>query len=309
MNIIPFPKRAITRPFRTELYSETLPLFVVNSFREKSWEWRRETILENGDIADDRLIVGKASDSDEPRGVLKQVHQDIWYRLLKLWDEQDYPLTPDGKWGYIETTAYELVTTLRGNNSAKHYARVRELLYDLRTTPIIRQRYYPHTDTMDEAMFSLIADVTWAGQGLDRFKRPIHNSRSCVVVSFSQLITQQFLENRVKQLLLTPYLALAKTKGRRNELAPLLYPKLDRALANKDEYNVKLTRLFAELGLRNYRYKSKRRDKIRPALDLLMGQPILGERYHLRVSLRDSADGKDYVLVAQRTAQTDLFKE
>ena len=90
-------------------------------------------------------------------------------------------------------------------------------------------------------------------------------------------------------------------------MAPLLYAKLDHELAGKDRYHIRLETLLAELGMATYRYKSKRKEKVLPSLERLKGKPIVGERYTLRVSIREAADRRDFVLEAERSApQLDL---
>lgn len=309
-NITPMPSVA-TKPFRTELYTETLPVFVANSFRGKSRSWERELRHpESGEPVLDRLIVGRGFGDETGCGVLRQTHQEIWYQILKLWNDRAYSVVTNGAatYGYLALSAYELVRTLRGSDGAEHYRRVRTLLKDLSRIPICREQHYLWRDELDQAEFTLLASVEWRGRALNpRTRIPLPHGRSEVVILLSRFVTERFLEHRVKPLLLEPYLELAgKRPGRSNQLAPLLYPKLDRELAQKDTFHKKLAPLFAELGLRAYRHKSQRKVKISPALKALNGQPICNERFTLCVELTESADGSDFVLVAHRTKQTAL---
>jgi hypothetical protein len=101
----------------------------------------------------------------------------------------------------------------------------------------------------------------------------------------------------------------APGRGRRAELACLLYTLFDHELATKDTYHITLTALAERYGMTHQRYKSDRKRPFAHAARLLDGQPILGEKYRLQVQLRDAADGKDYVLVARRQpSQLELFK-
>ena len=84
--IVPFPRRATKEPFRSDLTVEQNSLFVSNRYKKKHFvrEWK----LDNG--SEDtlrRVAIGKNNEKDEPRGVLKQAHQDVFYRLLQLWGE------------------------------------------------------------------------------------------------------------------------------------------------------------------------------------------------------------------------------
>ena len=309
-NITPMPSVA-TKPFRTELYTEALPVFVANTFRGKSRTWERTlSHPDSGEPVIDRVIVGRSFGDDTDHGVLRQTHQEVWYQLLKLWNDRSYPVVTNGTatYGFLEFSAYELVKTLRGSDGAEHYRRVRCLLKELSHVPICRQQHYQWRDELDQAEFTLLASVEWRGRALNpRTMIPFPHGRSEVIILLSRFVTERFLEHRVKPLLLQPYLALAgKGRGRSNQLAALLYPKLDRELATKDQFHKKLAPLFDELGLRPYRYKSQRKVKMGPALKALDGQPICNERYTLTVELADSADGDDFVLVARRSKQAVL---
>ena len=315
-NIVPMPNVA-TRPFRAELYTESLPLFVSSSYKGESWTYER-TLKHpaTGEPILDQVLVGRTGSQGKERGVLRQAHQECWYRLLKLWDEQGYALeTANGDtMGVLKLSQYQLVMALTGEDSSKAYLRAQELLADLSGIPIRRSQSYQWQGHSDRAKFTLIGDVTWVSKGANTEGPPRMGDRANVTISFSSFVTEQFLRKHVKQLLLTPYLELSAPKegrdkksskggsGRRSALAPLLYSKLDRELANKDRYHIRLKALFAELGMASYRYKSKRKEKIASSLERLNGKPIVGEKYKLRVSLRASSDGTDFVLEAERSA-------
>ena len=92
VNLIPMP-RVATQPFRTELYTDSLPIFVADSFRGESrfLEWSREH-PESGEPVIERLWIGRTSDTAKERGLLRQRHQRVWFHLLKLWNDLGYPL-------------------------------------------------------------------------------------------------------------------------------------------------------------------------------------------------------------------------
>ncbi len=312
-SILPMPNVA-TQPFRTELYTDGLPLFVVDTYRGGSrlFEWEL-THPESGEPVVDRVLIGSTFDDPTERGMLHQEHQEIWFHLLKIWNDCKYPVITNGEdgdaYGQIRISAGELVRLLRHNDrSARKYQRIRKLLRDLAQVPICREQHYKWQDTSDRVEFTLLAGVEWRGRRLvPQTGVPLPRGSSEVKILFSSFVTQRFLEHDIKPLLLQPYLQLAGQRtGRRSQLAALLYPKLDRELANKDEYHCRLHTLLTELGVRSYKYKSKRREKVERAVKALNGKAIQNERYTLRVSLRESVDGQDYVLIARRTAQTEL---
>ena len=308
-NITPMP-RVATQPFRTELYTDGLPLFVSNSYRggRRLVEWEL-THPESGEPVRERLLVGCTFDDPTERGMLYQEHQEVWYQLMKRWNDDAYPvLTADNDaYGHVRLSAGELVRLLRSNDrSGRKYQRVRKLLRDLSQVPICREQYYQWQEKRNRVEFTLLAGVEWRGREINPATGvPYASGQSEVKILFSSFVTERFLEHDIKPLLLQPYLELAgKRTGRRSQIAALLYPRLDRELATKNEYHRKLRPLMAELGTREYRYKSQRLSKMRPAAHALTGTLIQNEQYILHVTLREAADGEDYVLVAQRKPLT-----
>ena len=79
-----------------------------------------------------------------------------------------------------------------------------------------------------------------------------------------------------------------------------LYAFLDDKLATKDTYNIDLVNLLPKLGLRSYKYKNKRKEKLEHALNKLEGKAIRGGDYRLQVYLHPSNDHSDYILAAKR---------
>lgn len=315
-DVIPFPKVA-TQPFRSWLTVEKTPVFVANSFDGDHRTYERQlTHPESGEPVFERITVGKVHEQARPLGVLRQSHQEVFYKLLKLWGDNGYEVIQRGSLilGVLGTdehplTAYDLVTYLRGNNSEKHYQRVQELLRELAAIPIVREQGYTSQGRKDRIEFTLLAGVSWREKNLDQgTRRPEIDGTSRVTVFFSELITEGFLRKDIKQLLLTPYEELGRGKyGRRGEIARLLYPLLDHELAGKNEYHCRLAELARRLGIAAYTYPSKRREKFLPAVQLLNGKLIQGEKYKLRVTLEATEDAKDYKLVARReSAQLEL---
>ncbi|MFH1919441.1 MAG: hypothetical protein ABIP48_06090 [Planctomycetota bacterium] len=299
-----------TQPFRADLEVERSPIFVSNTFKGDSWTYERELVHpRSGEPVIQRVSVGRLHDKDRPRGALKQIHQEVFYKLLKLWGDQGYPIMEredeDGEQitvGVFGLTAYELVTYLRGNDSVDHYRRVQTLLQDLASTPIVLEHEYSWQETSDRRSLKLLADVEWREKKVDpKTRRPKPDGFSKVTIYFSRTVTEGFLSKNVKQLLLGPYESLgAGGRGRRAEVARLLYPILDHELSSKESFNCTLTSLCERLGMTPQPYKSIRGRPFKQAVRQLTGKPILGERYQLQVQLRESQDGQDYVLEARR---------
>jgi hypothetical protein len=301
-NLIPFP-RLPSLPVRVELTLEQLPLFVVNAYKGESRTLTLTLTLEDGETVEQTFSVGAVSEGGRSYGVLKQTHQEAFYRLLHVWGERGYPLNGDGL-GVLELTAYDLVVMLRGNDAEHHYRRAKELVNELASIPVSMRNVRTRRGVCNEEDFRLIHLDTWSERKVDtKTRRPKEGGHSKVRILFSRFVTDGFLRGHVKALMLGAYDSLgADNTGRRAEVARLLYPILDRELATKQKYHCRLTTLAERLGLVPQRYKSDRARPFAQAVRLLDGKPILGERHSMRVTLRESADGEDYVLEATRAA-------
>ncbi len=284
------------KPFYAELTLERHMLFVVNSYKE-DFRILRHQVQDpvTGEPVEQVVLIGKTSEEDQRSyGVLKEVHQDVWYRLLWLWNKQDSPITAEGK-PRIETSAYELVRLLRGDDSEHHYRRAKELVHQISSIPIVLKNVYTWQGLRDVENFRLIADYDWRERKVDKRGR---GGVSRVRIVLAQHVGDGFLAEHAKPLHLSVYEKLGSVA-----VARLLYPFLDHKLASKDSYNVKLASLADRVGLRYYAHRSKRLEKFQPALRALDGQPIQGDRYRLRVSCTESKSGGDYVFVAKRESR------
>ena len=313
--VVPFPKRAKTKPFRSELTIEQSSLFVANRYRKKHFSREWELEAPSGTIVYRRLTVGKSNKDDESRGVLKQIHQDVFYQLLKLWGEHGYKLGEvDGKtYGSLTTSVYQLVTAIRKNDSVREYRRVQNLLQDMTSIPVVLETERPDKGEKDRNQFTLLDAVRWDGKKLDnKTLRPKPGGESKVTILFSSMVTEGFLNKHYKTLLGEPYRSLgAPKRGGRGELARLLYPYLDAQLATKTNFHIKLRALAERFGLTQHRKMSHRKRQFATAIAALNGKPIKSEDHVLKVHLRESSEDDDYVLVAKRepNRQLRLVKE
>lgn len=309
--VVPFPKVA-TQPFRSELTIEKHSLFLSNQYKEDHFvrEWTT-THPESEEPIEHRVTVGKTDEDSRTWGVLKQIHQDVFYKLLKIWGDQGYPVegrSPGLTYGTISISAYELVMQLRGNDGAMHYRKVRELLQELMSIPVVIENSYTWQGVEDRQQFTLLSGVYWTDKGVDKkTRRPRKGGESRVAIALSAKVTESFLQQQVKTLLAEPYMALGSGgQGRRGEVARLLYPFLDGQLATKDRFHIRLDGLAQRFGFVLHQKKSYRRRQFVSAVRVLDGKAILGDRYRLRVRLQESEDGTDYVLQARRESSNQL---
>ena len=256
---------------------------------------------DSGEPVNRKLTVGRVGKGGKHRGVLTQIHQDVFYKLLGLWGRRGYTLGKVGSRTYaqLEISAYELVMTLRGDDGSHHYLRVQDLLQDLSAIPVVLENVYNWQGLRNREQFTLLDGFRWSERQLDRNTGlPDKEGDSTVTILFSSFVTEGFLQKHVKTLLDGPYQKLGST--RRSEIARLLYPFLDAQLSNKDSYHIKLKSLEERFGFEPKRYKSQRRQRFAFAVKQLNGTPILGERYIIRIALQEDASGEDWVLVAKR---------
>ncbi|TAJ75195.1 MAG: hypothetical protein EPO42_14220 [Gallionellaceae bacterium] len=315
--LIPLPKIA-THPFRSEITTEQANLFLANSYKG-DWFTYEKTVKhpESDEQVIRRRTIGKVNDTDRPRGVLRQVHGDIWRRLLEIWGEQrehercyGLGVTPKGlQLGHISMSAYELVRRLRGgSNSAADYKRVQVLLHDLSSIPIVLENVYTWQGYVDRVTFTLLNGVTWTERKIDKKTgRPKPGQEeSKVSLFFSEFVTEGFLRKHVKTVLGEPGKKLRGT-GTKAELASLLYWHVNTQLATKDEYNARFQGLAEQFGMTRYRTKSERIRKFTPALRAVNGARMLASderEFFIHMSVRLSADGDDHVIMARRIPQS-----
>lgn len=301
-NIVPFPVSDPNKKIRTELTIERHAFFVSNTYKGNSRVYDREIVdPETGEPIIQRIMIGCTPENTKREyGVLRQVHQEVLYKLFSLWAEQGYKITEvtGFHYGSITTSAYQLVKYLCGRDSVNDYNWVRTILRDMEHTPIIIKSAYTWQGIQDLNDFCILK-TEWCGIPIDKdTMRPKTDSESKVQILFSAYITQGFLRKNIKSFAMQPYLSL-KDKGRKG-FNKLLYAMLDYELANKEEYHISLSNLADRLGTTKYKFKSLQRQKIEPSIQSLNQVLILDGKYKLQVSLRDSQKKDDFVLDAKR---------
>ncbi len=292
-NLIPFPIKE--NKVRSDLTIERHAIFASNTFKgdfrsyERKFKDRQteQNIILRVEVGD-RQIKGL--------GVLKQKHQEAFYKLLQLWASQKYQLESEASsaFGTIEISAYELVQKLRGEDAGKAYKSAFQTIKEMSNIRVNIEKFFVDDDVSDIDNFTLIY--------YESFTRKAHKSFSIdemkVQIRFSKFVTDNFLKKNVKSLMLDPYFSL-KDKGRKG-VAQLLYTMLDYELSSKDKFNISLTNLSNRLGLAQYRYKSDRKRKLESAVKSLNGHKILDNKYEIKAYLEESEDGEDWVFVARR---------
>lgn len=292
-NLIPFPIKE--NKIRSDLSVERHAIFAANTFKGDFRCYERK--FKDRQTEQNIILRVEVGDRDgQVRGVLKQKHQEAFYKLLQLWSSQKYRLQSEDSsaFGAIEISAYELVQKLRGEDGGKAYKSTFQIIKEMSNIRVCIAKFFVDNNQSDIDNFTLLS-FEWF---IRKIPKGFSLNETKVQIRFSKFVTDNFLKKNVKSLMLDPYFLL-KDKGRKG-VAQLLYTMLDYELASKDKFNISLTNLSNRLGLAQYRYKSDRKRKLEPAVKSLNGHKILDHQYEIKAYLEESEDGEDWVFVARR---------
>ena len=298
-NLIPFPFKE--NKVRSELTIERHALFAANTFKDDFRVYERK--IKNSHTGDELILRIEIGDrTGLVRGVLKQKHQEAFYKLAQIWSEQEYKVEEDKQslFGSIELSVYELVQKLKKDDAGQNYQKALQLLREMAAIRVNIKKIDIKKDTCDIQDFTILSYEWQAKQFSEKTLRPKAEGDSRVHIRFSDFITDNFLRKNVKSLMMTPYLSL-KDKGRKG-VAQLLYTMLDYELSSKDKFHISLLKLSERLGISYYRFKSKRREKIESSINMVNDAIILDGKYMINTYIVDAEDKKDWVLVARRVS-------
>lgn len=301
--LIPFPVKE--NKVRSELTIERHALFAANTFKEDFRRYERK--IRNPHTGEQFLFRIEIGDSeDRGRGVLKQKHQEAFYKLSQIWAEQEYKVEQDRRsaFGSIELSVYDLVHRLKGNDSGQNYKKVLQLLKEMSSIRINIKRLNLKEDTCDIQDFTILSYEWHARSFSENTLRPRSDGESLVHIRFSDFITDNFLRKNVKSLMLSPYFSLKDKAGK--GIAQLIYTMLDYELASKNVFHITLTNLSNRLGLTQYKYKSDRKRKLEPVIKQVNGKIILDAEYIIHADLEETEDKRDWILVAKRLISKPL---
>jgi hypothetical protein len=298
------PPQISTRPFRAELTLEQQSLFVADTYKGDSFE-RTLTMRDpaTGGTITTRQIVGKMNPSDRGRGVLRQSHQDVLYKLYALWGSLGYPteVLDAEELGVIRMTVYGLLSELfPGDDSARRYRRAQTLLQDLKGIPITLDNVYSYNGLVGSEPRTILKVFDWRERKVDPDTRiPAPGGSSSVLIMFNKFITDAFKARHTRILLAKTYESLGG-RGKKSGIARLLYPYLDRELELAPHFAETLSALAARFELHRHQHKSKRREQFASAVSALQGVLCVEGRYRMHVEIRDAQD--DYALCVERRA-------
>ncbi len=292
-NLIPFPIRE--NKVRSDLSVERHAIFAANTFKGDFRTYERK--FKDRQTEQNIILRVEVGDRDgQVRGVLKQKHQEAFYKLLQLWASQKYQIESEDTsvFGTFEISAYELVQKLRGEDAGKAYKSAFQAIKEMSNIRVNIEKFCVEENESDIDNFTLLS-YEWFAR---KINKGFSLNEAKVQIRFSKFVTDNFLKKNVKSLMLDPYFAL-KDKGRKG-VAQLLYTMLDYELSTKEKFNISLLNLCNRLGLANYNFKSKRKEKLKTSINMLNGALILDGSFKINAYLAESEDKSDFILTVRK---------
>jgi len=277
---------------RSELNLEHNSVFTVSTYKERYREVFAKKIGPDGVIYKIRAIIGKTEDGKEV-GVLTTYDFKVYLVLLKFWEEAGQPVNE-----LINFTIRDVIEGLGMVNSGANYRRVKKHLAHLRQIPItfIESFYIKNEgEYTDLAYMSILNHLDiYERRRQDGSARP----RGVCKFRFDQHILDNLIGNHSHPLRLDVIITLDEYE----ELAILLYAYLDRNLAFRDTYEIRLEKLFEHLGLSQeyVRFPSDRKAKIEPVIKKLYGKELSTGVLSL-IEIKRTSDGAGYKLICGKS--------
>jgi hypothetical protein len=214
--------------------------------------------------------------------------------LLELWEKAGRPIDKP-----VHFTIFKIIRRLDLVNSGKNYEDIKRQLYQLRQIPVeFVNAFFISKENFFKSLepFSVLSY-------LHIYERKKENKFQQRTYGYGEFqFDRHILENLINNYSHPLRLDVIKEFKKHKDLAILLYTYLDRNLAFKDKYEVRLEKLFDHLDLsqRYVRYPAERKRVIEPVLKQLEGRPLsTGILSYCRI--HKTEDGRDYKLVARKS--------
>ncbi len=284
---------------RSELNLEKNAVFTVSTYKKKSREVSVEARGSNGKIAKRVMVVGRTAEGVET-GVLTTTHFKVYLALVELWERAGKPINDP-----VHFTVYKVIKRLGLQDDGRTYGIIKRKLYGLRQIPIefIDSFYTKDDDFRSLRPFSILGY-------LDIYERKDIGKRKKIrgygEFQFDRHILESLLSNHVHPLRLDIISSFRKHK----DLAVLIYTYIDRSIAFKSHFEIRLKNLFRNLDLsqRHVKYPSDRKRVIDPVLDQIRGRE-LSTGVLSDIDIVRTVDGDDYKLVCRKKSFTKRLKE
>src|SRR5512135_1566577 len=214
--------------------------------------------------------------------------QRVYYALVKHWEERGRSAD------FTPFSLQHLARLLRMPWGQSTRESLNGSLFRLRLTGFIWEQAFEDKTTgrvlsrLDT--FNLLSDLKIA-----RIKDEGKVNKEVGYFRFHEGIIKNLLANHTKPVLFEVVISF------KSEIAQILYTHLDLILSDKTSYERRTKELFEDLGLEGetYRYASKRKEKLEPALQELQGKPLTTGRI-TTAKLEPTKDGADFKLVVRK---------
>lgn len=290
------PIESAERKIRPELNLEKWTIWQPSQSRRKP-EPRiieREIRLPDGSQRKARVEVGYTH-----KGALTTLDQKVFYSLIKIWEDKGKSIT------YTHVSLKKLADTLKMKWGTGAIETLTTSIDRLLITPFLWEYSYIDGETKElvnekESSFTILSE-----RKIITRKKDGRVTREEGYFRFHPLIAKNLLANYTKPLLFNVVISF------RSEIAQLIYTQIDLFLADKHRYERASLKLFKDLGLEGsaYKYASKRKQMLEPALEELLGKPLSRGGVIGKASLERTKDGKDYKAVFERLAHLKTNKQ
>ncbi len=212
--------------------------------------------------------------------------------MLELWEKAGRPVDKT-----VHFTTLKVIKRLGMKDSGEEYRRLKRWLRELRQIPVtFVNAFYirevaKHTDLADMTILNHLHIYERSNIGREK------KIRGYGEFQFDRHILASLINNHSHPLRLD----VIKDFRKHKDLAILLYTYLDRNLAIRPKYEIRLEKLFEHLDLsQSYiPYPAKRKHRLEPVLEQLRGKPLsTGILSYCRI-LKTEND-KDYKLVCRK---------
>jgi len=248
-----------------------------------------------------QIIIGKTIDGISVAD-LTPLHFLVYLSLVELWEKAGRPIHEN-----VPFTTLKIMKRLGMKYSGWEYERIKQWLYHLRQVPLeFRNSFF----LKKEGSFKSLEPFTILSYLHIYERKHKDKKKEKKIYGYGEFqFDQHVLENLLYNYSHPLRLDVIKEFKKHKDTAILLYTYLDRCLAFRDKYEVRLELLFEHLDLsqRYIKYPSQRKKKLAPVLQELEGNP-LSTGILSYCQIHKTEDGKDYKLVAKKTPYQTLLQ-
>lgn len=281
---------------RSELNIEKWSIWQPSQSRGKL---EARTIVREITLPDGNKVNAKVEIGFTHKGGLTTLDQKVFYALIKIWEEKGKSET------YTYISLKKLAKTLNISWGSGAIKNLSNSIERLRITPFLWEHSYFNAETKEtietmEDPFTILVE-----RKLVKSNKDGHVTREEGYFKFHPLIATNLLKNHTKPVLFDVVISF------KSEIAQMLYSKVDLFLADNPRYERRTKELFEDLGLdgKSYKYSSKRKQMLEPALKELFGKLLSSGGVIGKADLVLTKDEKDLKVVFEKRARLKKLPE